>query len=114
MGRAGQEAYATRGDMNITVEIPDSIAGALAGEGRDPARVVLEALAIEAYCADRLSEYEVQQLLGFAYFEEVHRFFNEHGVFPHHTTDDFERDTATALEVFECDRKDGSSVERPE
>jgi len=43
--------------MNITVEIPDTIAGDLAGEGRDPARAVLEAIALEGYRADRLSEY---------------------------------------------------------
>jgi Uncharacterised protein family (UPF0175) len=82
--------------MNIIVEIPDTIAGALAGEGRDPARAVLEAIAIEGYRTDRLSEYEVQQLLGFEYFEEVHRFFKEHDVPPHYSIEDWEHDLAEA------------------
>jgi hypothetical protein len=85
--------------MDITVEIPDKIVGAMASEGRDPARALLEAFALEGYRADRLSEYQVQQLLGFEYFEEVHRFFNEHGVYPPYTMEDLERDTTTALEV---------------
>ena len=97
--------------MNITVEIPDTIVGDLAGEGRDPARAVLEAIALEGYRTDRLSEYQVQQLLGFEYFEEVHRFFNEHGVYPPYTMEDLERDTTAALEVAQRPRKETPSAE---
>jgi hypothetical protein len=97
--------------MYITVEIPDTIAGVLAGEGRDPARAVLEAIALEGYRTDRLSEYQVQQLLGFGYFEEVHRFLNEHGVYPPYTMEDLERDTATALEVAQRARKETPAVD---
>jgi len=82
--------------MQITLEIPDSIAGSLAGAGRDPARAALEAIAIEGYRTDRLSEYEVRQLLGFTYFEQVHRFFKEHGVNPHYSMEDWEHDLAEA------------------
>jgi hypothetical protein len=85
--------------MNITVEIPDTIARDLVGEGRDPARALLEAYALEGHRAGRLTEYQVQQLLGFGYFEEVHRFLNEHGVYPPYTMEDLERDTAVALDV---------------
>ena len=80
--------------MNIT--IPDSLAESLAGEGQDPARAALEARAIEGYRTDRLSEYEVQQLLGLTYFEQVHRFFKEHGVDPHYSIEDWEQDLAEA------------------
>jgi hypothetical protein len=97
--------------MNITLEIPDTIAGDLAGEGRDPARAALEAIALEGYRTDRLSEYRVQQLLGFEYFEDVHRFFNEHGVYPRYTMEDLERDTAAALEVAQRTRKGTPSAE---
>ncbi len=80
--------------MNITLEIPDTIAGALTSEGRDPARAVLEAFAIEGYRTDRLSEYEIQQLLGFEYVDELHGFLKEHNVPPHYSVEDFERDLA--------------------
>lgn len=46
--------------MTITVEIPDDLAGVLATGGKDPARAVLEAVALEGYRTDRLSEYEIQ------------------------------------------------------
>ena len=82
--------------MQITLEIPDTIAGSLAGAGRDPARAALEAIAIEGYRTDRLSEYQVQELLGFEYFQEVHRFFNEHGVPSHYSMEDLEHDYAEA------------------
>jgi hypothetical protein len=87
--------------MNITVEIPDAIAGALVGQGQDPSRAVLEAIAIEGYRTDRLSEYEVQQLLGFDYFEQVHAFFKEHGVYLNYSMEDLDRDFAVALETDE-------------
>jgi predicted HTH domain antitoxin len=80
--------------MNIT--IPDPIAESLAAEGQDPARAALEAIAIEGYRSDRLSEYEVQQLLDFSYFEQVHGFFKEHGVYLHYSMEDLEHDLAEA------------------
>ena len=90
--------------MKITLEIPDGIAADFAGEGRDLARAVLEAIALEGQRTDRLSEYQVQQLLGFGYFEEVHRFLNEHGVYPPYAMEDVERDTVASLEVALCGR----------
>jgi hypothetical protein len=98
--------------MNITVEMPDTIARDLASEGRDPARALLEAYALEGHRAGRLTEYQVQQLLGFGYFEEVHRFLNEHGVYPPYTMEDLDRDTAAALDValrVRAERKAGPS-----
>jgi hypothetical protein len=57
--------------VTITLEIPDSAGAVLAASGQDPSRALLEAFALEGYRADRLSEYEVQQLLGFEYFEQI-------------------------------------------
>lgn len=94
--------------MTITVEIPDNIAGALAAGNRDPARVVLETIALEGYRTDRLSEYQVQQLLGFDYFEDVHRFFNEHDVYPSYTAEELDRDTEIALEVTQIGRRENT------
>jgi hypothetical protein len=85
--------------MNITVEIPDAIAGALASEGRDPARALLEAFVLEGYRAEQLSEAAVRRLLGFETRDDTHGFLKQHCAFMHYTFEDAERDTAVALGV---------------
>jgi len=83
--------------MTITLDIPDRAAAVLAAAvGQDPSRALLEAFALEGYRTDRLSEYEVQQLLGFEYFEQVHGFLKEHGVYLHYSMEDLEHDLAEA------------------
>jgi hypothetical protein len=82
--------------MTITVEIPDDLAGALATGGGDPSRAVLEAVALEGYRTDRLSEYDLQKLLGFETRMEVHGFLKEHNVYLHYTIDDLEHDMQEA------------------
>jgi len=82
--------------MIITVEIPDSAGAVLAASGQNPSRALLEAFALEGYRTDQLSEYEVQQLLGFEYFEQVHGFLKEHGVYLHYSMEDAEHDLAEA------------------
>jgi hypothetical protein len=56
-------------------------------------------MALEGYRTDRLSEYEVQQLLGFKSRMDVHGFLKRHGVYLNYTTEDLENDTAAALET---------------
>jgi hypothetical protein len=51
--------------MEITIKIPDELARQVASEGKEPARVALEALALEGYRAEQLSESAVRQMLGF-------------------------------------------------
>jgi len=58
--------------MTITVEIPEELAGQLIAAGQDPARAALEAIALEGYRSDCLSEAEVRRLLGFEARLEVH------------------------------------------
>jgi|ERR1700733_5575147 hypothetical protein len=82
--------------MTITLEIPDSAGAVLAASGQDPSRALLEAFALEGYRTNRLSEHEIQQLLGFGYFEQVHGFLKEHGVYLHYSMDDAEHDLAEA------------------
>ncbi len=101
--------------MTVTVEIPDALAAAFVTQGGDPSRAVIEAIALEGYRSDRLSEYEIQQLLGFETRMEVHGFLKEHGAFMHYTLEDVERDTAAALEVARRyrARKDATPAESP-
>ncbi len=84
--------------MTITVEIrnPGELAKAILIGGNEPARAVLEAVALEGYRRDLLSEEAVRRLLGFETCMEVHGFLKEHGVFLHYTLDDLEHDMQEA------------------
>jgi hypothetical protein len=82
--------------VEITLHIPDELARQVTSEGEDPARVALEALALEGYRAERLSESAVRELLGFATRMEVRAFLKEHDVYLHYDVADLERDRETA------------------
>ena len=82
--------------MEITLKIPDELARQVASEGEDPARVVLEALALEGYRAERLSESAVRQMLGLESRIQVHAFLKEHGIHLHYNVSDLDRDRVTS------------------
>jgi Uncharacterised protein family (UPF0175) len=65
--------------MIITVEIPEELAGQFVPAGQDPARATVEAIALEGYRSDRLTEADIRELLGFETRMEVHGFLKEHG-----------------------------------
>jgi hypothetical protein len=87
--------------VEITFNIPDEFARKITPEGSDPARVALEALALEGYRAERLSESAVRQMLGFETRIEVHAFLKQHGVYLHYDLADLEQDKATAEKLRE-------------
>jgi hypothetical protein len=82
--------------MEITLNIPDELARQVASEGKDPSRMALEALALEGYRAERLSESAVREMLGFDTRMEVHAFLKQHGVYLHYDLADLEHDELTA------------------
>jgi Uncharacterised protein family (UPF0175) len=82
--------------VEITIKIPDEFARKIASEGSDPARIALEASALEGYRAERLSESAVRQMLGFETRMEVHAFLKHHEVYLHYDIADLEQDQATA------------------
>jgi predicted HTH domain antitoxin len=82
--------------MEITFNIPDDLARRVVSEGKDPARVALEALAIEGYRAELISESAVRQMLGFETRMEVHAFLKQHGIYFHYDVADLELDQRTA------------------
>jgi hypothetical protein len=49
--------------MQITLTIPDDLASQLIAAGKDPARSALEALAIEGYRTQSLTESDARQML---------------------------------------------------
>src|SRR5215475_1202747 len=81
--------------MEITFKIPDELADQVS-EGKDPARVALEALALEGYRAQRLSESAVRQMLGFESRIQVHAFLKEHGVHLQFDLSDLDHDRVTS------------------
>ena len=82
--------------VQITLDIPDQLAAQLASGSKDLSREALEALALEGYRTERLSESEIRQLLGFETRMEVHAFLKDHGAYLHYSLDDMERDRKTA------------------
>jgi hypothetical protein len=86
-------------DVQITVDIPDELAAQLAFGGQDLTRAALEALAVEGYRTERLSESEIRSLLGFGTRMEVHAFLKEHGAFLHYDLADLERDRESAIRL---------------
>src|SRR5713101_5125292 len=85
--------------MTITVELPDALEGLLFANGQEPTRAVLEAIALEGYRAERLTESDVRELLGFETRMEAHEFLKKHGAFMHYTREDLNHDGAVALHV---------------
>jgi vacuolar-type H+-ATPase subunit C/Vma6 len=63
--------------MQVTLNIPDELAAQMVTGGADISRAALEALAVEGYRTERLSESEIRQLLGFETRMEVHAFLKE-------------------------------------
>ena len=76
-------------------KIPNELARQVASEGKDPARVALEGLALEGYRAERLSESAIRQMLGFESRIQIHAFLKERGVHLHNDLSDLDRDRVT-------------------
>ena len=76
--------------MEVTVELPDDIAGRL-GEASEMPRQMLEAFAAEAYRAQRLSRHQLGQLLGLDYWE-TEEFLTRHEARRSFTLEDLQID----------------------
>ncbi|MGB6199841.1 MAG: UPF0175 family protein [Candidatus Acidiferrales bacterium] len=82
--------------MEIILNIPDELARQVVSEGKEPARVALEALALEGYRTGLLAESAIREMLGFETRMEVHAFLKQHGVFLHYDIAELEQDQVTA------------------
>jgi hypothetical protein len=78
--------------MNLTVHIPDEIAGRLAAVGGDLSRRALEALLAEEYKHERLTKPELQKLLGIETSFDLDGFLKAHDVWIEYTREDAERE----------------------
>jgi len=80
--------------MQITLELPDEIAGEL----KDLPRALLESFALEGYRSGKLTEEQVRKILGYGTRVQVDGFLKEHGVYLNSTLEDLDRDTGTSHE----------------
>lgn len=91
--------------MQVNLNIPDELAGQIAS-GKDLSRAALEALALEGYRSEKLSEAEIGLMLGLQSRMEVHAFLKEHRAWLPYSFEDSERDLATSQRV----REQGGTV----
>lgn len=85
--------------MRVTLDLPDDISAALEGRWRDIPRQALEALAVEGYRTDALSESQVRRLLGFESRFQVHALLKEHRIPLRYTETDIEHDLTAQREL---------------
>jgi hypothetical protein len=81
--------------MQVTLDIPDSLAGQLIALGRDPARAALEALAVEGYRNGQLFESDLREMLGYEVPMQVHDLLKEHCAHLNLTQEELKQDVDT-------------------
>ena len=81
--------------MNLTVQIPDDLAGQMNAAGGDLSRRALEALALEEYKSERISKAQLRRLLGIETRYKLDGFLKERGVFIDCTIEDLNRQVET-------------------
>jgi hypothetical protein len=91
--------------VQITLEVPDELAPALAPSGQDPSRAALEAWGLEAYRQRRLSAYQLRTLLDISSRWDLDAFLKEHRV-ETYTVEELREDLATIREFREQQKLD--------
>jgi hypothetical protein len=86
--------------MDVQLQIPDDVARAIQNQQPDLSRAAVEALALEGYRSERLSEGQVRRLLGFRTRMQVHTFLKAHNVYLNYSIRELENDLAS-LKHFE-------------
>ncbi len=77
--------------MDVTVQIPDDLAGRMGARG-DLSRRALEALAAEEYKRGRLTKPDLRRLLGFETGHQIDEFLKAYDVLEDYTLADLERE----------------------
>jgi hypothetical protein len=77
---------------------PDELAAQIISEGRYPLSTALEALALEGYSTEQISEAEIRRLFGFENRMEGHAFLKKRCAFLQSSFEDAAKDRETALE----------------
>ena len=86
----------------VTLDLPEELSAFLAASGRNLERAAVEAIALEAYRANKVSTAQLRRLLGYQTRMQVHAFLKEHGVYLHY-----------GLAGLEHDRQAGDALQAP-
>lgn len=78
--------------MDLTVHIPDDLAGQFGAAGGDLSRRALEALGLEEYKSGRITKSVLRRLLGFTSRYELDGFLKAHTVWIEYSVEDFRRE----------------------
>ena len=78
--------------MDLTIHIPDELAGHFTTEHGDLSRRVLEMLALEEFKNGHITKPELRRLLGFETRGGLDGFLKSHGVFEDYTLEDLEQE----------------------
>lgn len=81
--------------MNITIQLPDEIAGVVIRSRPDLSRLALEAMAVAIYSRGLISRAQVGKVLGFESRFEVESFLAQAGVASPYDEEDYRRDLET-------------------
>ncbi len=79
--------------MEVTINLPEDIAGVFLANGEDIEREVLEATALEGYRSGRLSQAQVRRMLDLATDMQVDAFLKEHKIYLEYDLTDIKRET---------------------
>jgi len=82
----------------ITVELPESVAEKLGIGQKDLSRAALEAIALEGYRSERLTGFQVREMLGLETQLELDGFLKAHHIDLEYSFEDIEREQA-ALDI---------------
>lgn len=85
--------------MEITINLPEDVAGVFLANGENIERKVLEATALEGYRAGKLSHAQVGRMLDLNRFE-VDAFLKMHDLPLNYTIEDLESDRRTLDKLF--------------
>ncbi len=80
--------------MNVTIDIPEDVGQALGERSGVLSRTVLEAVAIEAYRAGRITPLQVQSMLHLSSRWEPEAFLRKAEAWNDYTMEDLDRDIA--------------------
>jgi hypothetical protein len=80
--------------MELTIQIPDELAGRLTAQGGDLSRRALEGFALEEYKSGRITEAELRRLLGYGTRYQLDGFLKAHDMWIEYTMEDLERERA--------------------
>jgi len=85
--------------MKVTIQLPEDISAALAGQWDNVPRRSLEAIAVEGYRTGALTEAQVRRLLELETRFQVHALLKEHHVPLRYTEADVEDDLSAHREL---------------